>query len=397
LRQSGVALHQLDGGSNSNPLLAARYIALLRRIAPTLVQTWLPQSDVFAGIATRVLGIPWILSERASADAYPATFKNKLRVSLGRRADAVVANSRTGAAYWSERVPASVPCLVISNAVPVDEIAATISDDIAPAVTRAGSRLILCVGRLAEQKNFRVVVLALRSILQSFDATLVICGAGPLRPSLEALVREHHLEDRVHLFGARPDVWRLMASADVLVSSSLFEGHPNVVLEAAACGCPIVASDIAEHREFLDDDAVIFADPAVPQSIADGVCKVFDDPEAARARAVRARHRVLHLSSASMADKYEHVYQRLIADEHPTRAPDSLGRAPLVRMTRAFLTMINMSSTISRSHGRAAVRRGMDFSQRPLTRSSGCRHGCRNRFRAQGLTCLSCLLILSRS
>jgi glycosyltransferase involved in cell wall biosynthesis len=308
-RSSGATLHRLGGGGNSNPLLGIRYAAALREIAPSVVQTWLAHSDVFVGAVTRVCRIPWVLSERASAAAYPTTYKNALRVMLGRRADAIVANSRAGAEFWKARVPTDVPCVTIPNAVPVDEIAALARMSIE---RPRGGRRILFVGRLDAGKNPRVLLLALGSIRQSVDATLLLCGDGPLRSELEELTSEQHLEDEIQFLGTRSDVLDLMTTADVFVSPSLFEGHPNAVLEAAACGCPIIVSDIPAHREFLDDTMAVFVDPQSSDSIAAAVRRVLSDSAATQERVARARAQVLQLSAEKMADRYEYVYDRLI-------------------------------------------------------------------------------------
>jgi glycosyltransferase involved in cell wall biosynthesis len=333
-RTGGVTLHQLGGGRNANPLLGFRYAAALRDISPGVVQTWLAHSDVFVGAATRVLGIPWIISERASLDAYPPTWKNALRVLWGRRADAVVANSRAGADFWRTRLPARLPCVTIPNAIPLDEIA-VLTRTVAP---RSGEgRRILFVGRLDAGKNPRTVFRALTLILKSFDATLVLCGDGPQRQELERLALEQHLLEKVQLLGARSDIFELMATANVFVSPSFFEGHPNAVLEAAACGCPIVASDIPAHREFLDETTAVFVDPESPESVAAAVCQVFADPSATRRRVERAHDIVHELSIGSMADRYEYVYDTIMR------------RAPLTQrdVDRAVRSMAGLNDRLS--------------------------------------------------
>jgi glycosyltransferase involved in cell wall biosynthesis len=104
-----------------------------------------------------------------------------------------------------------------------------------------------------------------------------------------------------------------MKRANVTVSVSLFEGSPNVVLEAMAAGCPLVVSDIAAHRELLDEQSAILVDPRDPRQIADAIIKVLSDPEAAARRARAAYDRVQHYSLSATARQYADLYRELAA------------------------------------------------------------------------------------
>jgi glycosyltransferase involved in cell wall biosynthesis len=119
--------------------------------------------------------------------------------------------------------------------------------------------------------------------------------------------------ERVLLRGTEANVWGILKSTNVFVSTSFYEGNPNAVLEAMACRCPLVVSDIAAHREFLDDDSAVFVDPASPTSIANGILRVLSDPDAARRRSVVAAARAEGLSIARTAELYERVYEEVLA------------------------------------------------------------------------------------
>jgi glycosyltransferase involved in cell wall biosynthesis len=103
-----------------------------------------------------------------------------------------------------------------------------------------------------------------------------------------------------------------MKRADTLVSTSLFEGSPNVVLEAMACACPLVVSDIPAHRELLDEETAILVDPHNPRSVADGILQALSDRSAAARRAAAAQMRVQRYSLASVARQYRDLYQDLL-------------------------------------------------------------------------------------
>ncbi|MGH8947096.1 MAG: glycosyltransferase [Acidimicrobiia bacterium] len=102
---------------------------------------------------------------------------------------------------------------------------------------------VLAVGRLTEHKNHQLLVKAFRRVLEEQQARLVILGEGPERQNLSKLVRELGIGDEVAMPGFVPNVYKFMSRSDLFVHPSRWEGLPGVLIEAMACGLPIVASD----------------------------------------------------------------------------------------------------------------------------------------------------------
>jgi len=113
--------------------------------------------------------------------------------------------------------------------------------------------VILAVGRLATQKAFDQLIEAFAVLRRTRSARLLILGEGRIRRSLEAQVQALGLQDDVDLPGETSNVFAYMARADLFVLSSRWEGFPNVLVEALACGCPVVATDCPSGpSEILD-------------------------------------------------------------------------------------------------------------------------------------------------
>ena len=128
-------------------------------------------------------------------------------------------------------------------------------------------RLIAAAGRFSPQKGFSYLVDALPEVLLSFpDVHLMLIGEGELRGDLERQIERLDVRDRVHLPGYRRDVPRLLAASDLFVLPSLYEGLPNVMLEAMAAGIPVVATSVN----------------GVPEVIEDGVCGYLIPPKSTR-------------------------------------------------------------------------------------------------------------------
>lgn len=150
----------------------------------------------------------------------------------------------------------------IYNPVDLDRIAAGTHQPPAAAVgcegwfTPGTTPVILAVGRLSPQKDYPTLLRAFARIRRQRPARLVILGEGPERPALAALAADLAIADDFAMPGLTANPYAFMARAGVLALSSQWEGFPNVLLEALACGCPVVSTDCRSGpRELLADGA----------------------------------------------------------------------------------------------------------------------------------------------
>lgn len=117
------------------------------------------------------------------------------------------------------------------------------------------NRLVVAVGSLIPLKGHRHAIEALTAS-ELKDVSLALVGDGTERPALQKLAADLGVESRVHFVGRVDDAWRWTAVADALVHPSYFEGLPVAVMEAAALGTPIVATDVGGLRQIVDKPAV---------------------------------------------------------------------------------------------------------------------------------------------
>ncbi len=135
--------------------------------------------------------------------------------------------------------------------------------------------VVLAVGRLAAQKGFGVLLQA-AARWRDLRPLLVIAGEGPLEAQLKAEAGRLGLDAR--FIGQRDDVPALLAAAAVFVLPSLWEGQPLILQEALRAGVPVVATRVGGTPVLTGEDAALLVPPDDPESLADAVRAVLDDP-----------------------------------------------------------------------------------------------------------------------
>lgn len=135
--------------------------------------------------------------------------------------------------------------VLIHNPVDVETIhrltSKVVSPDDEPLVSRYDAvPQLVAAGRVTRQKGFDMLIEAL-ALLNDRRPRLTVLGEGPLRPALEQLAQQRGVADHVRFAGFQKNPYPFFAQADAFVLSSRYEGLPNVVLEALACGTPVIA------------------------------------------------------------------------------------------------------------------------------------------------------------
>jgi len=207
----------------------------IKSIEADAVLSFLTQTNILTVLATRGLNTRTVISERND----PRLQRHRPRVELlrkflYRRADIVTANSRGALTALEAFVPR--------------EKLAFLPNPLAPPVSTEVATLeaptIITVGRLVEQKGLDVLLAAWASAAPRLPGwRLAIVGDGPLRGELEALARMLGVDDSIDWYGHLADPFPLVRAAQFFVLTSRFEGTPNALLEAMACGLPSIVTD----------------------------------------------------------------------------------------------------------------------------------------------------------
>jgi sugar transferase (PEP-CTERM/EpsH1 system associated) len=173
------------------------------------------------------------------------------------------------------------------------------------------------VGRMAPIKDQLTLARAFITVLAEQPALrdrlrLVLVGEGPLRVQAQALLEEAGVAPLAWLPGERRDVPAIMRGLHAFVLPSLGEGISNTILEAMACGLPVLATRVGGNAELVaDGDSGIIVPSDDPRSMAAALAALAADPAKAAAMGRLGRQRVeQHFSLTAMVDRYEDLYQR---------------------------------------------------------------------------------------
>lgn len=228
------------------------------------------------------------------------------------RADAVVANAGDSAAALAQFLgwsPGSVQTIYNPTFDPSIRLMA--EEPVAESWFEPGERpVVLSVGRLEPQKDFGVLLRAFAAIRAKLECRLVIVGEGGDRASLEALAGELGVAGDVEFPGHRANPYSYMSRAALFVLSSSYEGLPNVVIEAQACGVPVLSTDCptGPREILLDGTAGVLVPVGDGEAMAEEGVRLLTDRAFAQSLADEA---TAHLSRFEPETCYQ-VYLELL-------------------------------------------------------------------------------------
>ena len=294
----GVRVVDLD--SRRTLTAVPKFLRYVRRERPVALMSTLTTSDAASLIAKLIHGRRLRITVRQAntfTDLFlRREFKNRQVLRLVRLllplADGIVAVSEGVASDLGAQAPRAADKIVtIHNPV----VGPGLAEQAGEAAehrwfVNGGEPVVLAAGRLVQVKDYPTLLRAFAEVARSRPARLVILGQGPDREGLLELAARLGIEDRFDLPGFDVNPFRYMARASVFVLSSRYEGFPNVLAQAMACGTPVVSTDCRSGpSEMLEDGRWGRLVPVGDwQAMARAIEATLDDPMPAVALRTRA-------------------------------------------------------------------------------------------------------------
>lgn len=181
----------------------------------------------------------------------------------------------------------------------------------------SGKQVFLYSGRLVKGKGLELLVKAMADVVKiNKDAMLVVIGSGNLEDNFKKMVNTSGLENCVRCEGVVENVCEYLNAADIFIFPSLREGMPNSLLEAMACGLPVIASRIGGVVDVVEDgkSGILFEAGDV-SGLASAMIRFLKDTELRQRLGAEARKRIVdNFSIEKVADEYIKLYKKLIAN-----------------------------------------------------------------------------------
>ena len=299
-----------------DPLAFWRLKQHVARLRPDLVHTWMFAANAYGGAAAWACGVRCLVAGQRCVDPWKSRLQLAIDRAIARRCRCVVVNGEGVREFYVRRGVHDDKDRVIPNGdgLPAPPTA-TRRQVLAELGLPPASRLIGLIGRLWPQKRVKDAIWAadLLKVIRD-DAHLLIVGDGPQRDQLRRFRDNVRIGDKVHFLGERGDVAQLLPHFDLLWSTSGYEGHSNVILEAMAAGVPVVATDIPGTRELVIHDATGCLVPVGDRAgFAKHTEKLLCDPALAGRLAAAARGRVAReFGVAKMVRRHVALYRELV-------------------------------------------------------------------------------------
>jgi glycosyltransferase involved in cell wall biosynthesis len=203
--------------------------------------------------------------------------------------------------------------MVVRNGIPLTHFHRAANPALRAALTKKPELpVVLTTARLDAQKGHRYLIEAAARVPK---ATFVFAGEGPERGALEAYAHMLGVDDRVVFLGYRKDIPDLLASCDLFVLPSLYEGFPLSILEAMAAGKPVIASAAGGSDEaIVHEETGLLVPQADAASLTRTIQRVLSDPALALRLAAAGKARAYEeFSIETMVQRVTDVYHELLA------------------------------------------------------------------------------------
>lgn len=332
--KAGVYLNQIPldvmtiGLGKKSPMSFFRLIRqlskIIKKIKPALIISFLTYPNYITILARFIsqFNVPVILSERSNlskslANQRFGNAKGRIVRLTYPKAQKIIAISQGVKKDLIDRHFISPnKCSVIYNSIEMESIAELSKEQINHPWFADEVPIITTAGRLTRAKNYPLLIEAFAKAQRSINIRLLILGEGEDRNSLEELVHKLGIQDKVVFLGFQKNPFKYIAKSDIFVLSSSWEGFGNVIIEAMACGVPVISTSCPSGPNEIITNGVngLLVSVNDTEAMADAILKLFKDELLRKRLADAGKKRAEDFRVEKMVARYEKVFKDIIID-----------------------------------------------------------------------------------
>ncbi len=297
-------------------------VRIFSELKPDIVISFLSYAN-FINVLSKILSFPKIpgkiiISERNYSSIYlkyerMRKIKEILLRVLYRRAGKVVviAEGIKEDLINTFRIPHE-KIIVIYNGIDVNEIEKLGSEPVNSVLFNDSVPIVIACGSLTFKKNFSFLLYAFSEVLKVLDAKLIIMGEGEEKEKLTGLSEKLKIGSRVFFPGFQKNPFKFIKSADVFALSSRWEGFGNVIVEAMACGVPVVSTNCPSGPGEIITDGKngLLVDVADVKGMSEAILKLLRDRKLAGKIAREGKRRAEDFRVEKMVREYEKLFEK---------------------------------------------------------------------------------------
>jgi GalNAc-alpha-(1->4)-GalNAc-alpha-(1->3)-diNAcBac-PP-undecaprenol alpha-1,4-N-acetyl-D-galactosaminyltransferase len=281
----------------------------IKKSQPEAVISFMVTTNVLVLMSCVKMGAPVVIAERTNPASHViGKTWELLRSVFYSHASRIVVLSNQGKNFFSKKLQEKV--MVIPNAVSLSRL-----DNQTAKQPMLAKPYIVAMGRLSKEKGFDLLVQAFsQAYISHPEWYLIIVGDGVLRAELQSLCQQLGVQDAVIFMGLLADPFPVLKQAEIFVSPSRYEGFPNALCEAMACGLPVISfncatgpADIIRH----DVDGLLVP-PEDVTALATAMSELMSDPARRAAMGKRATEILQRFSPEKIMQQWDALLMELL-------------------------------------------------------------------------------------
>ena len=302
-----------EGGLRAALYLPHTFFSLVRRLRhqrPAIIHSFLFRANIMGRVAARLAGIPHVICSIRVLEQHAGWQHVIDRITTGMVDRYIAVSDAVCRFYVDHGVISSDRIITIPNGIDCATI------PFSPKRKISTLTVLLVAARFERQKAHSVFIEAVKLLLrQGIAIQAQLFGEGPDEQALRQRIDTEGLASHIHFMGTVPDIIPYLYQADLCVLPSLWEGQPNILLEAMAAGCPVVATRIPGSDELVVDGKTgILCEPGNAQSLAEAILWATSHPQETMRMTEAARKRVERLFSIdATVNATVAIYEELLA------------------------------------------------------------------------------------